>query len=86
MPLYVTVSEGPRADRARPVLAISDQHMIAELLHAIGRWGEDRAAEVEEQTPRAPTLRALGCPPMSTGATPSPPVARVPAPSSEPTA
>jgi hypothetical protein len=37
MPLYLTVSTGPRADKARPIMAISDPHLIATLLRAIGQ-------------------------------------------------
>ena len=59
MPLYVTVSEGPRPDRARPVLAISDQRVIVELLRAIGRWGESCAAVAEEQSGSASARHAL---------------------------
>lgn len=40
MPLYLTVSTGPRADNARPIMAISDQHLIATLLREIGRLAE----------------------------------------------
>ena len=40
MPLFITVSEGPRADEARPVLATGDQRLVGELLKAIGRLGE----------------------------------------------
>ncbi len=60
MPLFVTVSEGPRADRARPVLAISDQRLIAELLRAIGRKGEACAVEAEHAPARAEVWRVPG--------------------------
>jgi hypothetical protein len=46
MPMFITLSEGPRADRARPVLATGDQRLVGELLKAIGRLGE--SSEVED--------------------------------------
>lgn len=58
MPLYVTISEGPRADLARPLLAVSDQSLIAELLRAIGRKGAYVAED--NQSPEPPTLRMVG--------------------------
>ena len=33
--LYLTISEGPRADKTRPILALSDQRLIAHLLDAL---------------------------------------------------
>ena len=39
MPLYVTLSEGPRADQARPILVTSQQRVVAALLREIGRLG-----------------------------------------------
>jgi hypothetical protein len=36
MPLYLTLSRGPRADRAEPVLASSDPAVIRAVLAAIG--------------------------------------------------
>ena len=59
MPLFVTVSEGPRADQARPVLATADQRLVGELLKAIGRMGE--ACEVTDQAEHPPApLRPIG--------------------------
>ncbi len=42
MPLYLTVSQGPSADRTRPILAVSDQGVIAALLREIGRLADPR--------------------------------------------
>ncbi len=49
MPMFITLSEGPRADRARPVLATGDQRLVGELLKAIGRLGESSEAEDAEE-------------------------------------
>ena len=43
MALYVTVSSGERAGLARPLLAISDQAMVAEMLRPLGRLFEEYA-------------------------------------------
>ncbi len=37
MPLYLTISRGPRADRASPILASSDRAVIDAVLAAIAR-------------------------------------------------
>lgn len=37
MPLYLTISRGPRADRASPILASSDRAVIDAVLAAISR-------------------------------------------------
>ena len=52
MPLYITVSEGPRADQARPVLATGDQRLVGELLKAIGRLGESAESADSHEAPR----------------------------------
>ena len=44
MPLYVTVSEGPRADRSAPILAVSDTRIIGALLDAIQRLADESQA------------------------------------------
>lgn len=36
MRLYLTVSAGPRADRARPILALADQAVIRKFLEEFG--------------------------------------------------
>ena len=36
MALYVTLSEGPRADLARPILGLSERRVINALLQEIG--------------------------------------------------
>ncbi len=59
MPLFVTVSEGPRADQARPVLATGDQRIIGELLRAIGRLGDAREEDLHEETPVVNSLRVV---------------------------
>ncbi len=40
MPLYLTLSRGPRADLATPVLASSDPRVVNAALEAIHRLGE----------------------------------------------
>jgi len=40
MPLYLTLSRGPRADLATPVLASSDPRMVNAALEAIHRLGD----------------------------------------------
>ncbi len=40
MPLYLTVSQGPSADRTRPILAVSDPGVIAAVLREIGRLAD----------------------------------------------
>ncbi len=59
MPMYLTVSEGPRADRARPVLAICDQAIIAELLRAIGRKSESCSLAGQDQGSTLSELRMV---------------------------
>ena len=59
MPLYVTVSRGPRADLARPVLASSDPRVVDAALEAIRRLSE---AGDEETIPPVPqgSCRVVG--------------------------
>ncbi len=45
MPLYLTISKGPRADQATPVLASSDRAVVAAVLAAIARL-DDPGGEV----------------------------------------
>lgn len=40
MPLYLTLSRGPRADQATPILASSEPAVIAAVLQAVGRLAE----------------------------------------------
>ena len=56
MPLFLTLSEGGRADRARPILAVADQRIIAGVLRAIGQLGDDRDADTATV---APLMRPL---------------------------
>lgn len=53
MPLYLTVSRGPRADLATPVLAISHPLVVNAVLEAIGRLG---GAEDADRGPVGPGL------------------------------
>jgi hypothetical protein len=39
MALYVTLSEGPRADLTRPILVLSERRIIDVLLQEIGQLG-----------------------------------------------
>src|SRR5581483_11339474 len=38
--LYLTLSQGPRADRAEPILATSDPRVIDAMLNAVRRLGQ----------------------------------------------
>ncbi len=68
MPLYITLSSGPRADQAKPVLVLSDPRAISALLREVGRLGEEEADAavpahgVDSATARQarPVLRARG--------------------------
>jgi hypothetical protein len=35
MPLFITVENGPRADRAKPILAVADQRLVGAMLRAL---------------------------------------------------
>ena len=59
MPLYLTLSEGPRADQTRPVLATGDRRIIGELLRAIGQLGDSCGDADEEERPPA-AVRPIG--------------------------
>lgn len=54
MPWYLTLSRGPRADAATPVLASSDPSVVRAVLEAIARLGDP----VED--PRASPDRGRG--------------------------
>ncbi len=62
MPLYLTVSRGPRADQATPVLASSDRAVVVAVLTAIARLdepgGEVSSAD-DHSAFRRPDLRVL---------------------------
>jgi hypothetical protein len=54
MPLYITVSRGPRADAAIPVLASSDRHLVGAVLQTLARldeWDEDDEEAVHRGRP-----------------------------------
>ncbi len=58
MPLYITVSRGPRADAATPILASSDRRVVGAVLETLARldeWDED-----EEEDAREVARRLLG--------------------------
>jgi len=59
MPLYLTISRGPRADRASPVLASSDRAVLAAVLAAIARLDDPPAPTV---VPRDPQVMARTLP------------------------
>lgn len=40
MPLYITVSRGPRADEAVPILASSDRNVVGAVLQSLARLDE----------------------------------------------
>ena len=54
MPLFITVSEGPRADQARPVLATGDQRLVSALLETIGRLGDSQAPAEDDERGATP--------------------------------
>ena len=57
MPLYLTISRGPRADQATPVLASSDRAVVAAVLAAIARL-DDPGGELAA-TEGPPALRRV---------------------------
>ena len=62
MALYLTISRGPRADQATPILASSDRGVVATVLAAIARLDEPDG-EVDSANDQAafgrPDLRVL---------------------------
>ena len=62
MPLYLTISKGPRADQATPVLASSDRAVVAAVLAAIARLddpGGEAAATEGPPAARRAAVRVL---------------------------
>lgn len=59
MPLYLTLSEGPRADQARPILALSDRRVIDAMLREIGRLGDEPAGDEEREPPSVGPLHVV---------------------------
>lgn len=51
MALFLTVSSGERAGVSRPILAISDQAVVAEMLRPLGRLFEASAPTNLEDKP-----------------------------------
>ena len=60
MPLYLTLSRGPRADRATPVLASSDPAVIDAVLRAIRDLGDPGAGEAASAPPAPTGWRLVG--------------------------
>lgn len=58
MPLFLTLSRGPRADLATPVLASSDPRVVNAALEAIHRLGDP--AEDEDATAVNAVIAELG--------------------------
>ncbi len=54
MPLYLTISRGPRADRANPILASSDPAVIDAVLAAIARLDDPADPVGRQHRPAAP--------------------------------
>ncbi len=52
MALFVTVLSGERASTARPILAISDQAVVSEMLRPLGRLGREGAEEGNQKAAR----------------------------------
>ncbi len=59
MPLYLTISRGPRADRANPILASSDPAIIDAVLAAIARLEDPDATGARSQPQGRAAVRAL---------------------------
>lgn len=59
MPLYLTLSRGPRADQATPILASSDPAVIAAVLQAVGRLAEPSGTHPDADDPRHAGWRVL---------------------------
>ena len=55
MPLYLTISQGTRPDTSTPLLACSDQRVIAAALDALGSLREDATEVKPDDEPRAAT-------------------------------
>lgn len=58
MPLYITLSRGPRADQAKPVLVLSDKRAIAALLREMGKLEEEGGERDASTAGVRPTRRA----------------------------
>ncbi len=54
MALFVTVSSGERAGLSRPICAISDQELVAEMLRPLGRLFEECTPFVMTDDEEAP--------------------------------
>ena len=59
MALYLTVSRGPRADLAAPVLATSDAYLVAVVLAAISHLGDSDDDRTDPPALRPSHLRLL---------------------------
>lgn len=60
MPLYLTLSRGPRADRATPVLASSDPAVIDAVLRAIRDLGDPGDGEAAVASASATGWHLIG--------------------------
>ena len=60
MPLYLTLSRGPRADLATPVLASSDPRVVDAALEAIRRLGQAGDDEAAVTLPSEGRWRVVG--------------------------
>ena len=60
MPLYLTLSRGPRADLATPVLASSDPRVVDAALEAIRRLGQAGDDEAAVPLPSEGRWRVVG--------------------------
>ena len=70
MRLFLTVSAGDRADQTRPIMAISDQSLIRDLLHSIARLGDESARQSDSGHPTAPALHVVAREGVGAGAEP----------------
>jgi hypothetical protein len=68
MPLYLTLSRGPRADLAKPVLASSDPRVVNAALEAIHRLGD--ASDDEDAAAVNSVVGELGWRVLSRGTDP----------------
>lgn len=69
MPIYVTLSQGPRADLARPILASSDQRVVGAVLQSLARLDqpEDEADRSGDRARRPASEVATACECASVG-------------------
>ncbi len=61
---YVTVLEGPSAERAVPIMATGDRRVVEAVLREIGKMAE--ADKLDDHEPTGPALRLVEREPEAT--------------------